>query len=238
MARLRALPLLALAALLGACSTAGGPDPWRGLNTKTFAFNEEVDQHAVEPVARGWDWAMPDFVQEGVGNFFDNLLTPRTIVNDALQGKAKDTAQDFLRFALNSTIGLGGILDVATPVGLPYDVEDFGQTLGRWGVEPGPYFVIPFFGPSSVRDTAAWPLDIAANPTLWVEAIPWGFSAIGFVNLRADYLDEIEAERESAVDYYVFVRDAWLQNREKLVRDAAEKTEEVEEDLYQLEEFP
>ncbi len=223
-------------ALVGGCSTAEGPDPWQERNTRTFGFNEAVDQRALEPVARGWDWALPDLVQEGLGNVFDNLTTPRSFLNDVLQGKPVPALHDLGRFALNTTIGLAGILDVATPVGLAENREDFGQTLGRWGVPAGPYFVIPFFGPSSVRDTAAWPLDIASNPTLWIEAVPWGFAFVGFVNLRADYLDEIEQERASAVDYYTFVRDAWLQNRERRVRDAADKTDEVEEDLYQLDE--
>ena len=206
-------------------------DPWRGMNEGTHAFNETVDRLVVEPVGTGYDAVVPELVKQGVGNFFENLMVPRPILNDLLQGDVGYALKHTGRFMVNTVVGLGGLIDVADEVGMDHDPEDFGQTLGRWGVEPGPYLVIPFLGPSSVRDTVTLPLDYAANPAFWVGegVVTAGATALSLTDTRAGALEEISANRESAINYYVFLRDAYLQNRARKVNDGAT---ESEDDLY------
>ena len=127
-------------------------DPWEGFNRAMFSFNSGLDTYALKPVTKGYKAVMPDIAEEGVSNFFDNLSDVGTMFNNLFQGKFSNAAQDLARVGFNSTIGLGGFIDVATPMGIEKHNEDFGQTLGYWGVESGPYLVLPFFGPSSVRD--------------------------------------------------------------------------------------
>ena len=126
-------------------------DPWRGLNEGTHAFNEGVDRFVLEPVAKGYDFVVPEILQDGVGNFFDNLLVPRTVLNDLLQGDVRVATRHAGRFLVNTTLGVVGLIDVASGMGIEHDPEDFGQTLGRWGVSPGPYLVLPLLGPSTVQ---------------------------------------------------------------------------------------
>ncbi len=206
-------------------------DPWRRLNEGTHAFNETVDRFVLEPLAKGYDFVVPELVQDGVGNFFDNLLVPRTVLNDLLQGEVTSAFRHTGRFLVNTTVGLGGLIDVADETGMEHDPEDFGQTLGRWGVGAGPYLVLPVLGPSTLRDTLALPLDYAANPAFWVDegAVTAGATALSVTNLRAEVIEEIAENRRSAIDYYVFVREAYLQNRAKRVN---EDTVRADEDLY------
>ncbi len=162
-------------------------DPWRRLNEGTHAFNETVDRFALEPLAKGYDFVVPELVQGGVGNFFENLLVPRTVLNDLLQGKVASAFRHTGRFLVNTTVGLGGLIDVADETGMEHDPEDFGQTLGRWGVGAGPYLVLPLLGPSSVRDTFALPLDYAANPVDCVDhgEMSAGATVLSISNLGA-----------------------------------------------------
>jgi phospholipid-binding lipoprotein MlaA len=231
--RLQTLAWLALAAAASACSTANGPDPYRRLNQPIFQLNEGVDKILLEPVAEGYDTVTAHLFQTMIGNFFVNLTVPRTFLNDLLQAKPLKATQDVGRLVVNVIAGMGGFIDAASEMGIPKNEEDFGQTLGRWGVGPGPYLVLPLAGPNDVRDTLTAPLDVATNPTTWVNV--FGLSIVRVVNTRAQYLEEIDQARKDAVDYYVFVRDAYLSSRERAVRDglAPRKTEE---DLYDLDE--
>jgi phospholipid-binding lipoprotein MlaA len=233
---------LALALLLAtsACSTAQGPDPWRGYNEPVFEFNDALDRWILGPVARGWDWLLPEFAVTGVDNFFRNLDVPRTFVNDLLQGKPVDAGHDLGRFLVNTTVGVVGLFDVATPIGLRENREDFGQTLGAWGTPSGPYALLPIVPfRCTVRDWLAYPVDLAMDPLfvvgLTVQGL-YGTGVIDVVNRRAINDEQIEENRREAIDWYVFVRDACLQDREGEVRDDAGLTEEEEEDLYDFEE--
>ena len=228
--RLAGALLLALGLSLGTGCATNGPDPYQGVNTSIFAFNEGVDTWVLEPVAKGWDFVMPGFVQTGIGNFFDNLRMIRTTLNDLIQGKPGRAGTDLGRFVINTTIGIVGLVDVATMMDIPHYKEDFGQTFGVWGAGPGPYLVIPLLGPSSGRDLLGLPLDFVTVPTAY------GISAIDVVNTRAEFLEEIAENRKTALDYYVFVRNAYLQARERQVADGEEAAEEEDEDFYDLEE--
>jgi phospholipid-binding lipoprotein MlaA len=232
--------LLAALALASACSTAQGPDPWRGYNEPVFGFNDGLDQYLLGPVARGWDWVAPDFVLTGVDNFFRNLDMPRTLVNDALQVKPAHAANDIWRFILNTSVGVAGFVDVASMLGLQDNREDLGQTLGYWGVPAGPYALVPVFPfRCTVRDWVAYPVDAAMDPAfvlgLFFQYV-YGTGLADVINRRAINDDQIEENRRQAIDWYVFVRDACLQNREGAVHGDKEKTAEKEEDLYDLEE--
>jgi phospholipid-binding lipoprotein MlaA len=233
---------VACAALVGtsACSTARGPDPGRGWNEPAFGFNDWLDRWALGPVARGWDWLAPELVLTGVDNFFRNLDMPRTFVNDALQAKPLPAGQDVGRFLVNTTVGVAGILDVATWLGIPENREDFGQTLGVWGVSSGAYLLLPVFPyRCTVRDWVAYPLDLALDPLFGVGLAVGGLYGAGLidvVNRRAINDETIEENRREAIDWYVFVRDACLQDREGEVKDGAAPASEEEEDLYDFEE--
>jgi phospholipid-binding lipoprotein MlaA len=228
--RIRPAALACAALLLGACATDRGPDPWRSTNEKVFRFNEGFDKSLLEPVAKGYDAVMPSLFQTMIGTFFENLTVPRTFVNDVLQGKPLAAAQDLGRLTVNVVAGMIGFVDVASEIGIPKNDEDFGQTFGRWGAGPGPYLVVPFAGPNNVRDVLATPLDIAANPSTFVNAT--GATVVRVVNTRAQYLEEFEQARKDAIDFYVFQRDAFLTSREREVRDG--KPAEIDDDLYEL----
>ena len=157
----------ALLLLSSACSTAAGPDPWRGYNEPVFGFNDGLDRYLLGPVARGWDWLAPGFVLTGVDNFFRNLDMPRTFVNDVLQAKPVPAAHDFGRFVVNSTVGVAGFVDVASMIGIRENREDFGQTLGYWGTPSGPFAILPVLPfRCTVRDWLAYPVDMALDPAL------------------------------------------------------------------------
>jgi phospholipid-binding lipoprotein MlaA len=228
-------------ALLGACSTANGPDPGRRVNETIFRFNNKLDTLALEPIAKGYDVATPGPLQRGIGNFFDNLKLPRTFLNDVLQGKGAKAADDVGRLLVNTVFGLGGLIDVASMNDMPRNDEDFGQTFGVWGVPPGPYVVLPVVGPpfngaNNPRDILAWPLDVATDPTTWVNA--FGLGVVRTVDARARYLDELGQLRKDSIDFYVGVRDLYLQSRESDVRDGAiAPAQASDEDLYDVDEL-
>jgi phospholipid-binding lipoprotein MlaA len=228
--RRAARPTLAALAL-AALGCASPPDPWEGMNRGTFWFNERLDRAVLEPVATGWDWLLPERVQTSVANFFDNLFLPVVFLNDLLQAKPVAASQDVGRFVVNTTVGLAGLFDPASRFGIPENDEDFGQTFGRWGCGPGPYLVLPLLGPSSVRDTGGRVLDGAPNYFLPL-AVSAGLGVVEAVNTRAALLEEIRQDREESLDFYVFVRNAYLENREHRVRDRVAPEDAGEDDLY------
>lgn len=190
-------------------------DPLEGFNRAMFSFNDTVDAAVVKPVAEAYRAATPGFVQAGIGNFFSNIGDVWNAVNNLLQGRVNDSATDVMRFAVNTTIGLGGLIDIGSAAGMPKHNEDFGQTLGRWGVKSGPYLVLPVFGPSTVRDAFAMPVDMRGD--LWYYKRPMYIKNIGsvvrLVDKRASVLDAGSLLEEAALDKYVFFRDAYLQRR-------------------------
>lgn len=214
--------LMALA--LTACATSNHPkDPLENFNRAIFTFNDVLDQAAVKPAATFYQSALPSFVQTGVSNFFGNLGDVWTAVNNLLQGKLEAGMSDIMRVAVNSTFGFAGLLDIGSEAGLVKHREDFGQTLGKWGVVPGPYVVLPVFGPSTLRDTLAFPLDFKADP--WAYKDPVYVRNIGtglrLIDRRAAILDASTLVEEAALDKYTFIRDAYLQRRASQIRDGA-----------------
>jgi phospholipid-binding lipoprotein MlaA len=238
--RLRLGAACALALLSTACSTANGPDPGRGFNEPVFDFNDSLDQYVLGPVARGWDWLAPDFVITGIDNFFRTMDVPRTFVNDVLQAKPVDAGHDVGRFAVNMTAGVVGLIDVASMIGIQENREDFGQTLGYWGTPSGAYMLVPILPfRCTVRDWLAYPVDVALDPPLVASFFfqyIYGTGVADVVNRRAINDEQIEENRREAIDWYVFVRDACLQDREGDVHDDGETSAEEEEDLYDVEE--
>lgn len=238
----RATAVLAAGLLLAATPALAddaNPDPWNSLNRGVFRFNDALDRYALEPVARGYDFVMPERAQGWIGNFTSNLWFPVVFLNCVLQAKPAEATQSLARFMVNTTIGIAGFGDPATYLKVPRPNEDFGQTLGFWGVHPGPYVVIPFLGPSNVRDTFGRVADSAAR--IYPYFVPWwattGEGALEVVNTRARYLEEIDDLRTSSVDYYAAVRDAYLQRRQALVEDRVgsdgeRKRSVSEDDLY------
>lgn len=211
------------------------PDPWEPMNRKIFWFNDKADVWVLEPVARAWDTVAPDPVQRSVSNFFHNVRFPIVLANDLLQGKVRDAGNDVGRFAVNTTIGVGGLFDPATGFGLERKIEDFGQTLATWGSPSGPYLVLPLLGPSNVRDMAGLLVDIplSVTPFFVNEYILLGAQVGDTVNERSLFLDEVEEAKEAALDYYVFVRNAYGQRRQALIQDEdPEVSRKDEQDLY------
>lgn len=216
------ITVLTAAIVLAGCASTNNPrDPLEGFNRPIFNFNDKVDQVALKPAAKAYRAVLPSFVQTGVGNFFGNLSDVWTAVNNVLQGKVGDGLSDFMRVAVNSTIGLGGLLDVSSEAGIPKHKEDFGQTLGTWGVASGSYIVLPLLGPSTIRDTAALPLDYKGDVWGYVDPV-WvrnTGAVIRVIDARASVLDASDLIEGAALDRYEFVRDAYLQRRESRVND-------------------
>ncbi|MDO6513684.1 MULTISPECIES: VacJ family lipoprotein [unclassified Neptuniibacter] len=187
-------------------------DPWEGFNRAMFSFNDGLDTYALKPVSQGYKAIMPDIAETGVSNFFGNLSDVGTLLNNLLQGKFSNATQDFARIAFNSTFGLAGLIDVATPMGIEKHDEDFGQTFGYWGVESGPYLVLPFFGPTTVRDGIGRVPDYLVDPVRQLDdnGARNAMYATRIINDRAELL---EAEKLISGDKYTFVRDAYLQKR-------------------------
>jgi|SRR5579862_3573145 len=234
--------LLSAVLYMGCASAHSAPpnpndDPLEKMNRGIFWFNDRVDTYVLEPVAKGWDKVTPDRVQKSLSNFFHNLGFPIVAVNGLLQGKLKQSASDVGRFVVNTTVGFLGFFDPATPWGLEQHNEDFGQTLGYWGVPPGPYLVLPFFGPSDPRDTVGLVAD--SFSIVYAYFIPFyytfGARAVDIVNGRALVLRDVRHLKEASFDYYVAVRNAYTQRRAALVADQNEKSQQEQEDLYHLE---
>jgi phospholipid-binding lipoprotein MlaA len=217
--------------LLG-CATNGDPrDPLEPLNRGIYKFNDAVDKAVLKPVATGYKEAMPDPVRTAVGNFFSNLDDVLVLLNDLLQFKLDQAASDFSRLVWNTSVGIAGLIDVATPMDLPKRNEDFGQTLGYWGVGNGPYLVLPFLGPSTLRDTVGIAVDAQFDPVTQHTPVAERNSAIAVhsVDNRARLLDAEKVLDEAAIDRYVFLRDAYLQRRRGLVYDGNPPREKFED---------
>ena len=229
LARFVAVWLLVGVALLSGCSTIqvarGGPgqklDPWENWNRKVFGFNEALDDAVLKPVATAYSNVVPSLVRQGVTNFFTNFSDAWSAVNNFLQGKVELGFKDVIRVSVNTVFGLGGVLDVASEMGLDHQYEDFGQTLGHWGFGAGAYLVWPVLGPSTVRETIALPLDRSVSPALVINggATQVGLTALQLVNVRAGLLGASRVLDDIALDKYSFVRDAYLQRRRSLVFD-------------------
>ena len=221
--RLRSIALASLAAgMVAGCASSGNPkDPIEGFNRAMFAFNEGLDTVIVKPVATGYEAVLPSPVRTGVTNFFGNIDDLFIGVNNLLQGKIPAAFSDLGRVLINSTIGLLGVLDIATDAGLEKHDEDFGQTFGRWGVGNGAYVVIPVFGPRTVRDSVGLVLDVKADPV--ANHRPKGERnaalVLRMVNDRANLLPADKVVEEAALDKYSYVRDAYLQRRRNLIHD-------------------
>ena len=193
------------------------------------SFNNGLDRALLRPLAKGYEFVLPQFMRTGVGNFFDNLSTPLTAINNALQGKGGAAGSDVGRLLLNSTIGIGGLFDVATTAGLEKHDEDFGQTLAVWGVPSGPYLVFPFFGPSTVRDGLMTPFNRAADPLVYAESsIRDKLLPLGIVDAR-HRLFAAEALIKDSADRYVTFRESFLQRRNYLIYDGDPP---VDDDFY------
>jgi phospholipid-binding lipoprotein MlaA len=228
---------LTLALLCAGCATvpSGKPDPrdpWERFNRTSFAINDALDRATLKPAAKAYKKVTPKIVRTGISNFISNLDTISTVINDVLQGKMRQAGQDSARFLMNTTLGLGGLFDPASAAGLERNDEDFGQTLGKWGVKSGPYLMLPLLGPSTVRDTLGRIPDQFTHPVNYLEDDSTRFliRAVDVLDLRAGLLD-LDAQLEKSYDRYAFVRTAWLQRREYMVTDG-----NIEDPALELEE--
>jgi len=216
-------------------------DPWESFNTFVFEFNRQVDKYALKPVAQGYDFIIPDLVQVGISNIFYNLRFPQRFLNNVFQGKVKGAGIEVGRFLLNTTVGYAGFMDLAKEIDLVTPDEDFGQTLGFYGVKPGPYLVLPFLQPFTVRDFAGYVTDIFLNPINWlvapiieVDGIPSLIAhknrtttsilqisvRVGeIVNERSRNLEKFQGVEEATLDLYTAVRNAYLQSRTRAIRE-------------------
>ncbi len=213
-------------------------DPYENFNRKVFEFNKDLDTYLAEPISDAYLWVTPQLVQTGIANFFNNLKDINVVLNDVMQGKLIQGAEDTGRFAINTTLGLAGLFDVATEFGLEKNEEDFAQTLAVWGVPQGPYLVLPVLGPSSGRGVPGSIFDIVANPASYVGA---PIQLIQLLNARANAEGSLKFIKEAALDPYVFTRESFLQHRKFLITDGeSEITDDVfdfEDEFYDNEEL-
>lgn len=212
----------AAAGLLGGCATSGSQrDPIEGFNRAMFGFNEGLDQIVVKPVSQGYEAILPQPIRTGVANFFANIADVFIGVNNLLQGKPAAAVSDGGRFLVNTTVGVLGIFDVASYMGLEKHDEDFGQTFGRWGVGDGAYVVLPFFGPRTVRDAVGLGFDVYVDPVANVDHVPTRNTLLvtRIVSDRAELLKADKIIEEAALDKYSYIRDAYLQRRRSLIHD-------------------
>ena len=223
--RLAQLSLCATVVMLPIAAQAAEDDPWESINRPIFKFNDVLDTYALKPLAQGYQFITPSFLEDGIHNIFRNIGDVRNLANDVLQAKPRAAGVDTARLIFNTTFGLLGFFDVGTKMGLQRNDEDFGQTLGYWGVPSGPYVMLPFFGPSTVRDAPSLYVDSYADPYRYMDHIPTRNMAIGVdvIDTRASLLS---AEKLINGDKYTFIRNAYLQNREFRVKDG-----QVEDDF-------
>lgn len=222
--------------LVTGCTTLEGPknpdDPFESFNRSMYTFNEKLDEYALKPIAEGYQAITPDPVDTGITNFFNNIGDVLTLINDLLQLKLDHAAKTSARIVFNTTIGLFGIMDVATDFGLERHEEDFGQTLGYWGVDSGPYLVLPFFGPSSVRDGLGFAADVTELDLVYDDMSlehEVGLLSLKYIDKRADLLKAKDIVDETAPDPYAFIRDAWKQRRKNQVHDGSPPEENIDE---------
>ncbi|WP_186090316.1 MlaA family lipoprotein [Burkholderia gladioli] len=215
------LAVAAFAAMSG-CATVQTPtkgDPFEGFNRTMYKFNDTVDTYALKPVAKGYQWAVPQPVRDSVTNFFSNIGDVYIAANNLVQLRIADGVGDIMRVVINTVFGVGGLFDVATVAKLPKHTADFGLTMGHYGVPSGPYVVLPFLGPSTVRDTAGLAVDYAGNPLTYVspDALSWSLFGVNLINTRANLLGAGDVLDAAAIDKYSFVRNAYLQRRQSLI---------------------
>jgi len=221
----RYLFIILLLALLPSCATVQNDyDPLEGLNRGTESFNTTVDKVSLKPIAKGYQAVTSKNVRNMVSNFYDNATYLNTVLNDLLQGKGQQGLEDFARFLINSTVGIAGLADVATSMGLAKHDEDFGQTLAVWGADQGAYIVYPFLGPNSLRDTPGFITETATDPLFWAAfvvapqvTIP--FTVLKYIDKRSRLMGASDMRDELALDPYMFTREAWRQSREYKVYD-------------------
>ena len=213
--------VLALALVAGATHAQQANDPFETANRAIFGFNEAVDTTVLQPVAKGYKAVVPELMRQGVTNFFGNFGDGWSAINNALQGKGEAAATMVARVATNTLFGIGGIFDVASDLGMERSSEDFGQTLGWWGMPAGPYIVWPLLGPSTGRDTLGRPVDLAWSPSLAINdgGVNIGLSALNLVDTRANLLEASRVVDGLAFDKYTFIRDAYIARRRNLVYD-------------------
>ncbi len=211
-------------------------DPWQGVNRGIYQFNDTLDRAILKPIAQGYDKVMPKPVDKGIDNIFSNIGDVVVLLNDILQLKLKQSVSDTGRLLVNTTLGLGGIFDVASPLGMPKHNEDFGQTLGRWGTPSGPYIVLPFMGPSTVRDSIGRLPDGAVNNVvlneIGIDELDERliYSGIAIVNTRQGLLGASDLLDNSGADPYTFLRESYLQRRVQLVNDGIAQEEPLDPD--------
>jgi len=212
-------------------TVASKVDPYESVNRKIYGFNDSVDNYVAEPISNVYKKITPQFMQTGIFNFFNNLKNVNVVLNDVLQAKFEQGAKDTGRFAINSTVGLVGLFDVAKKVGLEQNNEDFDQTLAVWGVPRGPYLVIPFLGPVTARGIPGVVVDTAANPSSYVGA---PVQLVSLLNTRASAEGALKFIDEAALDPYVFTRESFLQWRQSLATDGkGEASSEFDDELIE-----
>jgi phospholipid-binding lipoprotein MlaA len=245
LAKLKRIVLLGLIGVMVGCASipagvAPSPhDPWEPFNRSVFEFNEGLDTYLLKPVVAGYRFVLPEFVRDGIYNFFSNYSDIYTALQNLLQGKPDYAFSDLMRVVVNTTFGLGGLIDMATPGGLPKHKEDWGQTFGVWGIPSGPYVVLPFFGPSSVRDTFGTAADLESDYLFRLlpdVALRNSLTGLRVVNARNTYYEAGDLLDGAAIDKYSFVRDAYIQRRAYQInegRDDEEPLMPVYENPYQ-----
>jgi len=238
------LLVLLMALVLSACATTqNNHDPIQPANRVSDTINDSIDRISLKPAAQGYTAIVPKPMRTAVSNFYDNATYINTVLNDFLQGKGGQGSQDFLRFLINSTLGIGGLVDVASSMGLERHQEDFGQTLASWGVSQGAYLVYPLLGPNSIRNTPDFLTATATDPLFWAGFVLAPYvtipvTALKYIDKRAQLLEASNMRDELALDPYVFTREAWRQNREYMIYDghppapAANEDDDWEEDDF------
>lgn len=223
-------PFIALIIMLSAGCASSSVDPLESFNRKVYIFNDKLDRAILRPVAKGYTRVTPVTVRTGVHNFFVNLRYPTVVINQFLQGKGRLGMQDLGRLVVNTTLGIGGLIDVARRFGLERHEEDFGQTFAVWGAKPGAYLIVPFWGPVTLRDGAGDIAGIFTHPVYYVDNEPvfWSLTGMNIVDSRAQTLD---AEKLIGGDRYLFIRDAYLQRRQYLIDDGAGEDPFMDEDF-------
>jgi phospholipid-binding lipoprotein MlaA len=214
----------AVATLLSGVALADAPDdPYEETNRDIFEFNMGLDRAVMRPVARGYRTVIPGPARQGISNALDNLSEPRTLINNVLQGDGEAAWNTFMRFMINSTVGLGGLFDITTEGNFERRKEDFGQTLAVWGVDSGPYLMLPLFGPSTGRDTAGFVVDTVTDPFGFVFGFVPAIARTGtrMIDNRSELIEETEVLEDTAIDLYASVRTLYSQNREHEIRNGA-----------------
>lgn len=232
-----AIPMLALLSACASSPTKDARDPYENWNRKVQSFNDSLDNHLLKPVAKGYNWLMPDFADQGVSNFFNNVDDIGVIANDALQGNFSLAGMDSTRFLVNTTAGIGGLVDVGTMMDLPKHKESFDKTLGVWGLGTGSYLVLPLAGPSSVRGLGGLAGNIAFSPAMYINmptAVSLGQGQLNLIDKRSDKLATEKIASEAAIDRYEFFKNAYLSRNSPMIEidenqeDAPLKTDEID----------